>query len=498
MASGQYLTAVFKLLPTRRKAAVMERVRVSCEEAFWAFMDGAQEMADGLVAITQKADRRKALQRLELDALAFGQRRGLAEQLAVGLARDLVMAISSYVELKTDESQSARRVSWPCRAGSGVAGDVDAALALLAGSLDKETEDLARDEWARLARGPGLRPIVLNRARDAMLVRDEAGRIALVLNCVRASEPYARQAVIKPGVMADSGEVLKGGKSKAKLVVPIACSRWHENKFLNGRAVLRSTLVFRRGDEWFAACQFEMPLVKAALSGASLGVDRGVVFPVASAVVDEQGLVLAVDDPQGEAVGKEIAASLKRRRVLQRRGGQANVRHQAAVDQMLHQIGNEVVRQAERYGAQVVLENLDQMKRVITHTRAKDSRRNPWQDVLKRAQLGKLEALLTYKLAVAGLPAPKKVFAHGTSQTCPACGHRAKENRPERDVFRCVACGHEAHADQNAAIVIARRGVLLRNLKKGDSFDRLHQNMVARLNARPLVVGQGAPGCPVR
>lgn len=38
-----------------------------------------------------------------------------------------------------------------------------------------------------------------------------------------------------------------------------------------------------------------------------------------------------------------------------------------------------------------------------------------------------------------------------TSQTCPACGYVAKENRPDQATFRCVECGHEDHADVNAA-----------------------------------------------
>jgi transposase len=38
-----------------------------------------------------------------------------------------------------------------------------------------------------------------------------------------------------------------------------------------------------------------------------------------------------------------------------------------------------------------------------------------------------------------------------TSQTCNACGYRARDNRESQAVFRCVACGHRANADVNAA-----------------------------------------------
>jgi putative transposase len=50
------------------------------------------------------------------------------------------------------------------------------------------------------------------------------------------------------------------------------------------------------------------------------------------------------------------------------------------------------------------------------------------------------------------------VPAHGTSQTCAACGVRDPGNRPGCGrVFACTACGHQAHADHNAAVVIQAR-----------------------------------------
>lgn len=51
----------------------------------------------------------------------------------------------------------------------------------------------------------------------------------------------------------------------------------------------------------------------------------------------------------------------------------------------------------------------------------------------------------------------EKVNPAYTSQTCSACGHVASGNRESQAVFRCVACRHEANADVNAAINIARK-----------------------------------------
>ena len=53
------------------------------------------------------------------------------------------------------------------------------------------------------------------------------------------------------------------------------------------------------------------------------------------------------------------------------------------------------------------------------------------------------------------------VPAHHTSQTCPACGHVAKENRLTQARFECVDCSYENHADLVGAINILERGYRL-------------------------------------
>ena len=46
-----------------------------------------------------------------------------------------------------------------------------------------------------------------------------------------------------------------------------------------------------------------------------------------------------------------------------------------------------------------------------------------------------------------------------TSQTCPQCGHQAKENRLSQAEFRCVECFFEGDADRVASQNILRRGL---------------------------------------
>ncbi len=52
------------------------------------------------------------------------------------------------------------------------------------------------------------------------------------------------------------------------------------------------------------------------------------------------------------------------------------------------------------------------------------------------------------------------VPAHHSSQECAACGHIHPDNRLSQSRFVCQRCGHADHADHNASLVIARRGVL--------------------------------------
>jgi Putative transposase DNA-binding domain len=104
------------------------------------------------------------------------------------------------------------------------------------------------------------------------------------------------------------------------------------------------------------------------------------------------------------------------------------------------------------------MENLS----AITSRRSKRGRSN-FNRILNRSQYTKLQKILGYKLAVAGLSHPREVHPGYTSQACPACGNISKENRPKLAVadgfkvheFKCVACGFVDDADLNAARNIA-------------------------------------------
>lgn len=497
---SQYLTAVFELRPSRRKAATMERVRASAEDVFWSIIGTLRTQADTIVAIEVAKDRRTAWRSLQADVarrvIADSARNGLNEPVGHGLVRDVQMAVGSYIESRV----AAHDAEWPTRK-TPVASVHDDTLTALMTATTKEQESEARDALALVARQPGPRGMTIARSRDALLVRKGAtGGIAAVLQLLRASDPRTRVAKILPGIEAATGEMIEGGASKAKIVVPITCSKWHEQKFLSGKAILRSSLIIRRGERWFMCAQFEFNTIEAQLTGARLGVDRGVVNPVAMAVVRGDGSLVAVSEPLGGEIGRSISEADSRRRSEQKRRGITSHRHIGRVDDALHRLANGIIAEAKSRGAQVVFERLDGLKKTITEKRPKGTRKGGWRRVLKKAQLGKLEQVLAYKLAMAGLPPCREVVAGGTSQTCPACGQRDPKNRTSQEQFACVTCGFRAHADTIGAVNIARRGVAMQRIGKGDKLAPLEQDMVARLRSRddgglgPLQAGKVGSG----
>ena len=59
------------------------------------------------------------------------------------------------------------------------------------------------------------------------------------------------------------------------------------------------------------------------------------------------------------------------------------------------------------------------------------------------------------------------------SQECAVCTFRSPDNRKSPSEFVCQRCGHTDHADDNAACVIAKRGI--QKLLSGDPLTKTHR-----------------------
>ncbi|PSR32655.1 MAG: hypothetical protein C7B46_12905 [Sulfobacillus benefaciens] len=60
-----------------------------------------------------------------------------------------------------------------------------------------------------------------------------------------------------------------------------------------------------------------------------------------------------------------------------------------------------------------------------------------------------------------------------SSQECAVCTFTSPDNRPSQAAFVCQRCGHTDHADHNAAVVIAKRGI--QKLLSGDPLTKAHK-----------------------
>jgi putative transposase len=116
-----------------------------------------------------------------------------------------------------------------------------------------------------------------------------------------------------------------------------------------------------------------------------------------------------------------------------------------------HQISKRIVAEAQRTGRGIAVEQL-------TGIRARVRLRKPQRAAVHSWAFAQLGTFLGYKAQQAGVAFVEVDPAH-TSQTCSACGRVNKRNRCSQSEFECGRCGFVGHADHNAAINIAARGV---------------------------------------
>jgi len=100
----------------------------------------------------------------------------------------------------------------------------------------------------------------------------------------------------------------------------------------------------------------------------------------------------------------------------------------------------------------IVFEDLKEMRDSIDYGTRMNRR-------LHSLPFRKLREFITYKAAFRGIPSDE-INPEYTSQECSLteCGHTTRSNRNKKR-FKCVVCGRQDHADRNAAINIAKKGL---------------------------------------
>jgi putative transposase len=285
--------------------------------------------------------------------------------------------------------------------------------------------------------------------------------------------------VVKNLVDTRTGEVVSF-TSQTGAIFPLQLGHsFHEAAFIkrgrpqSARLVYRSERNGQPCDDFEVHITFEWQTPKHD-AVCWLGIDRGIYNLAAYAVTDDVGRPIKL----GRISGRELrhVQRQEERRITgaQQRGKLTRgwARRRAWADEAVHVACNEIVQLAVEYGARVAIEDLKNLSAVRRRVRTPGTRRGGFNKLLNRVQYEKLKQVLLYKLGEHGLPEPIAVRPAYTSMTCPECGHVDKENRRkevaadgfEMEEFKCVVCGYQAHADENAARIIAIKGAWFTSL----------------------------------
>ena len=219
---------------------------------------------------------------------------------------------------------------------------------------------------------------------------------------------------------------------------------------LGTRKIGESDLVQRDG-KWFLYATVNVP--EAPLTepvNGFVGVDLGIVNIAATSDGDRAaGARLNRYRKRQARLRKRLQAkkTSSARRLLRKR---RRKERRFATD-VNHKVSKRIVAEAERTGCGIAVEEL-------TGIRQRVRLRKPQRATLHSWAFAQLGGFIAYKAKAAGV-----VFVHVdpayTSQTCHACRWVDKRNRRSQEVFECGRCGFVGHADHNAAINIASRGV---------------------------------------
>jgi putative transposase len=226
-----------------------------------------------------------------------------------------------------------------------------------------------------------------------------------------------------------------------------------------------SDLVYRDGD-WYLYATVEYTEPPESEIVGWVGVDLGIVNVAVTSdgTIHAGGQVNALRHRHRrlrqrlqKKATKSAKRLLKRRRQKERRFG-------AWVN---HTISKRIVADCERTMRGIVLEDL---KHIRSRVRARRSQRA----TLSSWSFGQLQAFLTYKARMQGIPVVV-VDPRNTSRRCPACGHTAKDNRSDQATFLCRQCGLAGLADHIAAQNLSALGRAAVNQPYAGESGETHQ-----------------------
>lgn len=256
----------------------------------------------------------------------------------------------------------------------------------------------------------------------------------------------------------------------ASLHISLDAGRWHVS-FSNETATETPSAT--------AIAERLQRLTIEQLQAATVGLDRGVATPVMTS--DGQRLVASPVQQQRLAQKERRRKRWQRKLARRCKGGKNRAKARAQVART-YRYASDVRRDLAHKATRVLVDDpryqvyaLEAL-RVPAMTRRATPKPDPERpghylpnnakakSGLNRSILasgwGQFKTILHYKATRAGKLVVEVPPAY-SSQECARCGHIHPDNRPSQARFVCQACGHHAHADHNAAQVIAARGARL-------------------------------------
>jgi putative transposase len=215
-------------------------------------------------------------------------------------------------------------------------------------------------------------------------------------------------------------------------------------------------------------------LSREELEKITIGGDRGVVIPLATS--DGTAHDFTEREKQGLASAEQRRGRYQKRMARQVEGSNRRNRTKAKIDKTYTSQRN--TRQDRAHKISHGLVNTEAKVFVFEDLKVKNMTRraSPKKDDTGRyvrngasaksglnkailrsiwgqiVMFAKYKALHLEKLTIS-------IPASGTSQECSECGHTHPDNRETQSLFACKSCGFTANADDNASLVIKKRGI---------------------------------------
>lgn len=236
-----------------------------------------------------------------------------------------------------------------------------------------------------------------------------------------------------------------------RIEVPMVISSYHQGLMCGNRVRGQADLILQ-DRTFYLLLVTEVPESAPFTPNGVIGVDLG----IQNIAVDSKGEVFS-----GAKVNALRDRNRKLRKKLQHKGTKSAKRllkkrskkeRRFATD-VNHCISKKLVEKAKDTQSAITLEDLQGIRTRTEKTvrKAQRAQHSSWG-------FYQLRQFIEYKAKIAGVSVIL-VDPRNTSRTCPICGHVDKKNRPDRDTFHCRACEHVAHADNVAAINIAKKAI---------------------------------------